>query len=131
MCYTNFEHGLPGNLIPISKEDYLGNPVFQVYEDGSATAAFAYYSIAALYKLGRIQDGDCIMFPMLKSYAAGKFQGRGPNGKSYDWQSWDGTPSGYEGFLADCFMALAAVVERPSAYIRTKQSDSPVCMAHL
>ena len=116
--YTNFERGIPGNLIPISQEDYLGKAVFQVYEDGSATAAFAYYFIAALYKLGRIEDGDRILFPMLKSYAAGGFQGRGPNGRSYDWQSWNGTPSGYEGFLADCFMALAAVVERPGASVR-------------
>lgn len=124
--YTNFEHGIPGNLIPIRREDYVdlnhgaggpkladGSDAFQVYENGSATAAFAYYSIAALYKLGRVHDGDDILFPMLKSYKAGKFDGRGPNGKSYDWQSWDGTPSGYEGFLADCFMALGAAMERP------------------
>lgn len=112
--YTNFEHGIPGNLVSISKEDYVerNNP-FQVYENGSATGAFAYYSIAALYKLGRVQDGDRILFPMLKSYKAGSFEGRGANGKTYDWQSWDGTPSGYEGFLADCFMTLAAAVERP------------------
>lgn len=116
--YTDFEHGIPGNLIPIRAEDYVGHPTFQVYEDGSATAAFAYYSIAALYKLGRIQDGDRILFPMLKSYKSGGFEGRGPNGKTYDWQSWNGTPSGYEGFLADCFMALAAVVERPHGIIR-------------
>ncbi len=112
--YTNFEHGIPGNLIPISKEDYVGRPTFQVYEDGSATAAFAYYSIAALYKLGRIEDGDRILFPMLKSYKSGGYEGRGPNGETYDWQAWNGTPSGYEGFLADCFMTLAAAVERPN-----------------
>ncbi|HEX5284388.1 MAG TPA: hypothetical protein VFW30_09720 [Bryocella sp.] len=111
--YTDFEHGIPGNLIPISQEDYLGHARFQNYEDGSATAAFAYYTIAALYKLGRVQDGDRILFPMLKSYKAGGYDGRGPNGKTYDWQSWNGTPSGYEGFLADCFMTLAAAVERP------------------
>lgn len=116
--YTNFEHGIPGNLIPVNQEDYLGHAAFQVYEDGSATAAFAYYSVAALYQLGRVQEGDSILFPMLKSYAAGGFDGRGPNGKTYDWQSWDGTPSGYEGFLADCFMTLAAVVERPTASVR-------------
>lgn len=125
--YTNFEHGIPGNLIPIRREDYVdltpsaggpkladGSDGFQIYENGSATAAFAYYSIAALYKLGRVQDGDNILFPMLRSYKAGRFDGRGPNGKSYDWQSWNGTPSGYEGFLADCFMALGAAMERPA-----------------
>lgn len=124
--YTNFELGLPGNLIPVRREDWEdlnpsvgapkkadGSDGFQIYENGGATAAFAYYTIAALYKLGRIQDGDRILFPMLKSYKSGSFEGRGPNGRTYDWQMWDGTPRGYEGFLADCFMALAAVMKRP------------------
>jgi Bacterial alpha-L-rhamnosidase 6 hairpin glycosidase domain len=128
--YTDFEHGIPGNLIPVRKEDYVdhhlrfgggvkddGSDGFQIYENGSATAAFAYYTIAALYKLGRTHDGDAILFPMLKSYKSGAFEGRGPNGMSYDWQSWDGKPSGYEGFLADCFMALAAVEERPKGQL--------------
>ena len=125
--YTNFELGLPGNLIPIRREDYEdldanagapkmadGSDGFQIYENGGATAAFAYYTIEAFYKLGRVQDGDRIMFPMLKSYTSGGFQGRGPNGRTYDWQTWDGTPRGYEGFLTDCFMTLAAVKERPT-----------------
>jgi hypothetical protein len=123
--YTNFELGLPGNLIPVRREDYEdlnpnagapkkadGSDGFQIYENGGATAAFAYYTIAALYKLGRVQDGDRILFPMLKTYRSGGFQGRGPNGRTYDWQMWDGTPRGYEGLLTDCYMALAAVMER-------------------
>jgi hypothetical protein len=125
--YTNFELGLPGNLIPVRREDYEdlnpnagapkkadGSDGFQTYENGGATAAFAYYTIAALYKLHRVQDGDRILFPMLKTYTSGGFQGRGPNGRTYDWQTWDGTPKGYEGLLTDCFMALAAVMERPA-----------------
>jgi len=129
--YTNFEHGLPGNLIPIRREDWEdfnpnggaptkadGSDGFQIYENGGATAAFAYYTVAALYKLGRVQDGDRIMFPMLKTYKSGGFQGRGPNGRSYDWQKWDGTPKGYEGLLVDCFMALGAVMERPTQVAR-------------
>jgi hypothetical protein len=131
--YTNFEHGIPGNLIPILREDYAdlhhsaggpskedGSDGFQIYENGSATGAFAYYTIAALYRLGRIQDGDRILFPMLKSYKNGAFEGRGSNGKTYDWQAWDGTPSGYEGFLADCFMTLAVVAERPATPLDEK-----------
>jgi hypothetical protein len=123
--YTNFEHGIPGNLIPICRADWedlnpdAGAPMkadgsdgFQIYENGGATEAFAYYIIAALYKLGRVQDGDGILLPMLKTYKSGGFQGRGPNGRTYDWQKWDGTPRGYEGLLADCYMVLAAVMER-------------------
>jgi len=126
--YTNFELGLPGNLIPVRREDYEdlnpnagapkkadGSDGFQIYENGGATAAFAYYTIAALYKLDRIQDGDRILFPILKSIAAGGFQGRGPNGHTYDWKTWDGTPRGYEGFLVDSYMVLAAALERRGA----------------
>jgi hypothetical protein len=129
--YTNFEHGIPGDLIPIRREDWEdfnpnggapskadGSDGFQIYENGGATAAFAYYTIAALYKLGRVQDGDRILYPMLKTYKSGGFQGRAPNGRSYDWQMWDGTPKGYEGLLTDCFMALAAAMERPAQVAR-------------
>jgi hypothetical protein len=126
--YTNFELGLPGNLIPIRREDYAGRSPrwgapqkedgsdgFQIYENGGATASFAYYTIAALYKLGRVQDGNSILFPMLSGFKKGGFEGRGPNGRTYDWKAWDGTPNGYEGFLADSFMSLAAEMERPMA----------------
>ncbi len=123
--YQNFELGLPGNLIPVRREDYVdldprwggpkkedGSDGFQTYENGGATASFAFYTIAALYKLGRVEDGDRILFPMLKSFKAGGFEGRGANGMTYDWKAWDGTPNGYEGFLSDNFMALAAVMYR-------------------
>lgn len=123
--YSNFELGLPGNLVPIRREDYVdlnprfggprkadGSDGFQVYENGGATASFSYYTIAALYKLGRAEDGNRILFPMLKSFKEGGFEGRGANGETYDWKAWDGTPNGYEGFLSDNFMALAAVMER-------------------
>ncbi len=123
--YSNFELGLPGNLIPIRREDYVdldprfggprqadGSDGFQVYENGGATASFSYYTITALYKLGRVDDGNRILFPMLKSFKAGSFEGRGANGETYDWKTWNGSPNGYEGFLSDNFMALAAVMER-------------------
>ena len=37
----------------------------------------------------------------LKAFKEGGFEGRGANGMTYDWKRWDGTPNGYEGFLAD------------------------------
>jgi hypothetical protein len=125
--YTNFELGLPGNLIPVRREDSVtldprwGGPTkedgtdgFQVYENGGATASYAFYTIAALYQLGRVKEGDSIMFPILKAVKNGGFEGRGPNGLTYDWKAWDGTPHGYEGFLSDNFMVLAALMHRPS-----------------
>jgi hypothetical protein len=49
---------------------------------------------------------------MLRAFEEGGFQGRGPNGKTYDWKAWDGTPNGYEGLLVDGYQALLAVLSR-------------------
>lgn len=123
--YDRFDLGLPGNLIPVRKEDYNavgiewggpekddGSDAFQNYENGGATACFVYYTLDALYWLGRRQDADRILFPLLRSFEDGGFQGRGPGGRTYDWKRWDGTPKGYEGLLADGYLSLLAVLSR-------------------
>ncbi len=140
--YARFDLGLPGNLVPISPGDYLGlrenrgaGPNgFQRYANGGATACFAYFTLAALYDLGRRQQADQMLFPMLESFAKGAFQGRGPDdfmydwkdwqgrhycdGKlydyrwSYDWKDWQGRPWGYEGLLVDNYYTLLAVLAR-------------------
>ena len=123
--YTHFEYGLPGNLIPIRQDDYLearqewgggtkadGSDGFQIYENGGATACYAYFTIEALYKLGRHKEGDAILFPMLRAFEDGGFQGTAPNGRSFDWKSWDGKPYGYEGLLVDGYLTLRAVLSR-------------------
>jgi hypothetical protein len=125
--YNRFDLGLPGNLIPVRKEDYNavgiewggpekedGSDAFQNYENGGATACFVYFTIEALYRLGRWQEGDRILFPILRAFEEGKFQGRGPNGRTNDWKTWKGTPKGYEGLLADNYMTLLAVLSRQS-----------------
>ena len=121
--YKRFDLGLPGNLIPVRREDYAdhnwgaggaakadGSDAFQIYENGGATACYAYFTIQALRKLGRDKEADAILFPMLKAFEAGGFQGRGPNGKNYDWTAWDGTPHGYEGLLVDGYLTLLAAM---------------------
>jgi hypothetical protein len=123
--YTHFEYGLPGNLIPIRHGDYVdrdkrfggsskedGSDGFQIYENGGATASFVYYTLQALYDLGRHKDADAILFPMLAAFKKGGFQGVGANGMTYDWKAWDGTPHGYEGLLVDGYQALLAVLSR-------------------
>jgi hypothetical protein len=131
--YTRFDMGLPGNLITIALKDYVhkdpdghhGGGVrednadgFQKYENGGATACFAYFTLAALYRLGRRDDGDRILFPMLDGFGRGGFEGRGANGKSNDWRMWDGTPLGYEGFLVDNYYTLLAVLAREQSNLR-------------
>ena len=134
--FTNFELGLPGNLVSVARKDYVdlhtrfGGGLrednadgFQIYENGGATACFAYFTLAALYDLGRINDGDRILFPMLNGFANGDFQGFGPNGLSKDWKMWDGTCKGYEGLLTDNYYALLAVMDRQAAVERSHRGQ--------
>ena len=123
--YTTFHFGLPGNLVPVRKADYIkttrdngreiGEPTsddgadgFQYYENGGATACFAYFTVKALYKLGRVDDARKIFYPMLQSYSSGGFQGFDAAGRSVDWRDWRGGGHGYEGFLVDSYLGLLA-----------------------
>jgi hypothetical protein len=125
--YDKFNMGLPGNLITVPLKDYVhkdpqaihGGGVrednadgFQNYENGGATGCFAFFTIAALYDLGRKKEADQILFAMLGEYDRGGFEGRGPSGRSNDWRRWDGTPMGYEGFLVDNYYTLLSVAVR-------------------
>ena len=123
--YTRFDLGLPGNLISVARKDYahkaprFGGGLrednadgFQRYENGGATACFAYFTLAALYDLGRRDEADRMLLPMLQAFEQGKFEGEGANGLSNDWRAWDGTAWGYEGFLVDNYYTLLAVLAR-------------------
>jgi len=126
--FSEFRYGLPGNLLPVRKADYVfhnwsgareigepmledGSDAFQIYENGGATACYAYFTIHALYALGRAADAHRIFDPMLRSYAAGDFQGFCDNGKSKDWRDWKGGCHGYEGLLTDGFLPLLCVLD--------------------
>ncbi|MGA2659742.1 MAG: hypothetical protein ABSH34_19720 [Verrucomicrobiota bacterium] len=129
--YTHFELGLPGNLVPIKKGDYVlehnapeasgeprlddGSDGFQCYENGGATGCWSYYTVKALYRLGRIEEARRIFHPMLAGYARGEFQGFGENGRSRDWRDWRGGCHGYEGLLVDNYYALLAVLDDAEA----------------
>ena len=131
--YTRFDLGLPGNLIAVARKDYVDHDPrfgggtkednsdgFQRYENGGATACYAYFTLAALYDLGRIEEADKMLLPMLGAFAQGAFQGRCDNGMSKDWKAWDGTCWGYEGFLVDNYYTLLAVLDREAALARAR-----------
>jgi hypothetical protein len=53
-----------------------------------------------------------IFYPILKAFKDGGFQGRGPNGMTYDSTDWKGNPHGYEGLLVDNYLTLLAAVPK-------------------
>jgi hypothetical protein len=123
--YSRFRMGLPGNLISVARSDYAHKEPrygggrrednadgFQVYENGGATACFAYFMVAALNEVGEPGRRDQILLPLLDAYEKREFEGDGPNGMTNDWRKWDGASEGYEGYLADNYYALLAVPER-------------------
>ena len=124
--YTRFELGLPGNLMPVPLQDYRrnmtwrwgggkkadGSEGFQHYENGGATACFAYFTLAALYDLGRREEADRILWPMLGAFDRNEFEGRDINSRSKDWKSWDGAPFGYEGYLVRQLLHPLGLLDR-------------------
>jgi hypothetical protein len=127
--YDKFQMGLPGNLVTVALKDYVhrtpdarygggalpdNSDGFQNYENGGATGSYAFFTLAALYDLGRTAEADAILFPMLEGYGNCEFEGRDAKGRSPDWRRWDGTAMGYEGLLTDNYYALLAVPLRQS-----------------
>lgn len=123
--YTDFKLGLPGNLVPISPQDYAhhdkrwgygvkpdGSDGFQIYENGGATGCYAYFTIKALYDLNMREEADAMFLPMMESFKEGGFEGH-CEGSIYtkDWKTWDGKCWGYEGFLVDNYLPLLAVYD--------------------
>lgn len=122
--FTNFELGLPGNLLPIKHSDYVHHDTrwggsssdevddgWQHYENGGTSGNYVYFTLKALFQLGRIEDAEKILFPLLKGFEEGNFQGMCDNGMTKDWRTWDGECWGYEGFLVDNYWSVLAVTE--------------------
>jgi hypothetical protein len=145
--FNRFDLGLPGNLIPISKGDYVfhgdppeifgesllddGTDGFQYYENGGTTGCWVYYTIEALLKTGKQKEACRILEAMMKAWDDGTFIGFGDEGLSRDWRDWQGGCHGYEGFLAENFLAILSLAGRPGvahAFARSSQVAAPkVC----
>jgi hypothetical protein len=122
--FTSYRLGLPGNLIPIRRADYVtlkkrwggperedGSDAFGIFENGGATHCFAYFTIKALFKLGRAEEARAILHPLMDAIADREFQGRCASGQTKEWKDWQGRCWGYEGFLADGYLTLLAVTD--------------------
>jgi hypothetical protein len=124
------ELGIPPTLDPILRADYiqpdgLGSPrredgtdTFQQYENGGISAGHSLHFLVASYLVGQGDKADKALRAMLGRQQAGGFQNGVQNVgyKGIDWTTWDGKPCGYEGFLADVYYFLVAVLLREPSF---------------
>ena len=130
--FTRFDLGVPPMLVPVRRSDYLqpdaigipsredGADTFGHYMNGGITAGHVLHFLMAHYVLGDpelVRRADRVLEAMLGRQRRGEFQNgvRDATGEGIDWTTWDGRPSGYEGYLADSFRFLQAVVLRDPA----------------
>jgi hypothetical protein len=128
--FKRLELGVPPVLVPVPRSDYLqpdalglpsredGTDTFGQYMNGGITAGQVLHFLAAHYVVGRPEKADALLKAMLERQAAGKFQNgvRDAAQQGIDWTDWQGNATGYEGYLADSFRFLQAVLLREAAY---------------
>jgi hypothetical protein len=127
--FHRYDLGIPPNLEPIHRSDYLqpdglgcpngedGRDTFQQYENGGITAGQGLHFLAATYLVGMEDQADKVLRAMLERQQGEGFQNGVQNAanKGIDWTTWNGQPCGYEGYLADVYyFLLAAVLRQPS-----------------
>jgi hypothetical protein len=130
--FTRIDLGVPPMLVPVRRSDYLqpdaigiparedGTDTFGRYMNGGITAGHVLHFLMAHYVLGDpglARRADRVLTAMLARQRRGEFQNgvRDATGEGIDWTTWDGRPSGYEGYLADSFRFLQAIVLRDPA----------------
>jgi hypothetical protein len=128
--FKRFDLGVPPMLVPVLKADYIlgggigspqkedGTDTFGQYQNGGITAGQVLHFLAAHYVVGDPEPADKILRAMLERQGRGEFQNgvRDEGGKGVDWTTWDGKPSGYEGYLADSYRFLQAVLLRETKF---------------
>ena len=104
--------GLPGNLWPVASFDYaLGDThPFPTYENGGLTHSQSRHFVGALFKVGMTREADILLEKLCATLGDGTaFAGCG---SGVDWRRWDGSATGYEGFLCDQFGIVALAIDR-------------------
>ena len=127
--FKRFDLGVPPMLVPVHRSDYLqpnclglpqredGTDTFGYYMNAGITAGHVLHFLMAHYVIGdkdMVDRADMVLRAMLARQSSGGFQNgvRDATFEGIDWTTWDGKPSGYEGYLADSFRFLQAVLMR-------------------
>lgn len=128
--FERFDLGVPPVLVPVHRSDYLqpdgfgiperedGTDTFGMYMNGGITPGQVLHFLAAHYVVGMPEFADEILRAMLERQQQGGFQNgvRDAAKQGIDWATWDGKPAGYEGYLADSYRFLQAVLLREAAF---------------
>jgi hypothetical protein len=128
--FSRFDLGMPPMLLPVRREDYLlpdafgcpkredGTDTVGQYMNGGISAGQVLHFLAAHYVVGDPAPADAILTAMLERLGRGEFHNgvRDAGGEGIDWTTWDGRPSGYEGYLADSFRFLQAALLREAPF---------------
>ena len=128
--FARFDMGVPPMLVPVLRADYLqpnafgtpakedGTDTFGYYMNGGITAGHVLHFLDAHYVVGEPEPADRILRAMLERQGRGEFQNGVTDSYPHgiDWTTWDGKPSGYEGYLADSFRFLQAVLFREAEF---------------
>jgi len=124
--FTRYELGIPPNFEPIHRSDYIqpdglgvphredGTDSFQQYENGGISAGHSMHFLVASHLVGQGEKADRVLRAMLGRQQGDGFQNGVQNlaNKGIDWTTWNGKPCGYEGYLADVYYFLLAVLLR-------------------
>jgi hypothetical protein len=128
--FHRFDLGIPPMLVPVRRSDYLqpdglgipqredGTDTFGHYQNGGITAGQVLHFLAAHYVVGQPEKADRVLWAMLGRQAEGKFQNgvRDVGMQGIDWTDWNGRATGYEGYLADSYRFLQAVLLREPSF---------------
>ncbi len=111
----DWRNGIPLNLWRIPEED-IGGVIFGLplggYQQGGCSHHSARVIVDALYRVGMREEADALLTALSSTVADDS--SFGGLGSGVDWRMWDGSPSGYEGQLAEGFSILASAVRRYS-----------------
>jgi hypothetical protein len=115
--YGSFRYGVPGMAAPVDEADRITWPPMADwgnYIHGGFCGVVAYPFLMALYRVGMRDAADRILFSMLRTFEtlpthSGLHPGFGI-GRSWDWRTRDGLPSGYN-YLADNYVFLLAAIQ--------------------
>ena len=127
---VGFQHldlGVPPMAVPVRRSDYLlpdaigipqqedGADTLGHYMNGGITAGQVLHFLAAHYVVGQPERADQLLTAMLRRQSEGKFQ-NGVRDAQNLGTDWSGNPTGYEGYLADNFRFLQAILLREPSF---------------